>query len=461
MTRLFGTHGFRGLVNEEITATVAHDVGHAMAMQIGLEKTVGIGWDTRSSSEMLGLAFSAGLMNGGCNAYLLGLVPSPLLSYAIPKLELDAGAMITASHNPPEFNGIKLWGSDGAAFTTEVEQKVEDHYFTAKKPHIPWHKCGRLAPAEDFRLQYIEGLLNQINEERLLSRQFHVVADCGGGAASMVVPPLLNAVTAQTDLLFCKPDGLFKNRLPEPKKSNLTKLMQHVKDTGADIGMAWDGDADRLVLITETGRYLMGDRVFALAVLYWLRDLKEKPKYVVTQVATSDVILDVAQAVNAEPVFTRVGEPNLVTKMKQVNAVIAGGETGGVIYRGWSWSREGILTALFILDLMASDDQTLEQLDQQFPAYFQVKEGVKCENKLKQPLLVQIINSAPTDAECETLDGVKLRYSDGWLLMRPSGTEPIFRVFAEAKTDRRAKSLVKQGLNLVQDKLKEIRKGGR
>jgi phosphomannomutase/phosphoglucomutase len=400
---------------------------------------------------------SAGLMSGGCNVQLLGLVPTPLLSFAIPRLKLDAGVMITASHNPPEFNGLKLWGSDGASYTSEMEQAVEYRYFSTEKPDLFWQHCGYLIPTNDFRSHYIKKLVNQVDEARIKNHKFKVVADCGGGAASVVVPELFKALGLNTEFLFCEPDGLFHNRLPEPKQQHLTQLIKRVKETDADLGIAWDGDADRVVLISNTGRYLMGDRTFALAAFHWLRDLKSKPKRIVSQVATSDVINDVAKTIGAELIITKVGEPNIVQKMKQMKAAIGGEENGGVIYRGWSWTREGMLTTLLILDLIASEKQSLEELDQQFPSYYQVKASLSCKNTMKPPLLKRIAALAPADAECETLDGVKLRYKDGWILLRPSGTEPVFRIFTEAQTESRARTLVKKGLKIARDALDEIK----
>jgi len=457
LTRLFGTQGFRGIVNKELTASVAYDVGRAVADYLEGPKTIGLGWDSRQSSEMLGFAFSAGLMAGGCSVHILGLVPTPLLAYAIPQLKLDGGVMITASHNPPEYNGVKLWGPDGASFTMEMGRAVEDCYFAEDRPLPEWQACGRLVPSEDFRLQYIEALLEQVDGQRLMKRQFHVAADCGGGAAAMVVPALLNAIEVRTKLLYCEPDGLFSNRLPEPKEANLQKLIQTVKKNELDVGMAWDGDADRIILITDQGRYLMGDRVFALAAYHSLRDLQEKPKRIVTQVATSDVIHEVALLVDAEIIETRVGEPFIVQAMKLKNAVIGGEENGGVIYRGWSWTREGMLTALKILELMELEDKSLDELDSQFSTYHQVKESVHCDLQEKDTLLELIKEYAPSEVECSTIDGIKFRYPDGWVLLRPSGTEPIFRVFAEAKTETRAKTLVNQGLQIVSDALEDMK----
>lgn len=457
MKRIFGTQGFRGRVDDSLTSTVAHDIGISMAQFLGYKKTIGVAWDTRISSEMLSLAISAGVMAGGCNVHLLGLGPTPLLSFAIPRLKLDGGIMITASHNPPEFNGIKLWGPDGSSFTENMERQVESYYFAKDKTVLPWNMCGYLVPSNDFRPTYIEKLVNQVDYRRLRKEKLCVVADCGGGAASTIIPTLFQRIGFESELLSCTPDGLFKDRLPEPKEKNLGNLIHCVKEKGANLGMAWDGDADRIVLITGQGRFLMGDRTFTLATYHRLQGLDDSKKIIVTQVATSDVIRDVAKEVNAEVVETRVGEPNIVSMMKQVNAQIGGEENGGVIYQGWSWAREGLLTALIILDLMTRKEQTLEELDQRFPRYVQVKESIPCENEKKSLLLDRVTQMAPTDAECQTLDGLKLRYSDGWLLLRPSGTEPIFRVFTEAKTQTRCRTLAKIGLKLAKDAYSEIK----
>jgi phosphomannomutase/phosphoglucomutase len=219
--------------------------------------------------------------------------------------------------------------------------------------------------------------------------------------------------------------------------------------------MAWDGDADRIIFIDHEGRFIMGDRSFALAAYYRLRDSSDKQKKIVTQVATSDVVRDVADALNAEVVLTKVGEPNIVAKMKEVDAQIGGEENGGVIYNGWSWTREGLLTALTVLDLIVQEETSLKELDERFPSYSQVKAGFPCTDIEKTALLERVIEEVSSDIECDTLDGLKIRYSDGWILLRPSGTEPKFRVFAEAKTPARAEELAKHGLELLQQTREE------
>jgi phosphomannomutase/phosphoglucomutase len=456
LERLFGTQGFRGIVNKTLTPTVVERLGRALADFLRGKGTVAIAWDSRTSSEMLSQAVSAGIMSGGCDVYHLGLAPTPMLSFAIPRLGCSAGVMVTASHNPPEFNGIKLWQGDGASFTSEDDRQVEKGYLGPRRQPPPWNECGHLRETEDLRPRYMSELIHMVDADTIRRRKIRVVADCGGGAACVVAPGILESAGCEVERLHCAPDGRFQGRPPEPREQNLSKLIKRVREKHADLGVAWDGDADRAVFVTRESRYLMGDRSFALAAYHRLQAVRGSQKTIVTQVATSDVIRDVAEAVGARIVLTRVGEPNIVATMKKTNAQIGGEENGGVIYRNWSWTREGMLTPLVILDLMARDEQSLEQLDHRFPSYAQMKNSVACEERDKARLLNRVAEVAPTDAERDTLDGVKLRYTDGWLLLRPSGTEPLFRVFAEAKTTARAKALVQMGMRLVQDAHAEI-----
>lgn len=458
MSRLFGTQGLRAIVNETLTPAMAYGVGLALANSLNGKGPVVTAWDTRTSNEMLNHAVSAGLMTGGCNVHHLGLVPTPLLSFAIPRLNCTAGVMVTASHNPPEFNGIKLWGKDGAAYTSIPERQIEQLYAQPEfNRRVSWKLYGKPLPTEDFRSLYTRELLQQVDCYKLRQQKLSVVADCGGGAASIMIPQLLERAGCRVETIFCVPDGLFQGRNPEPAEKNLVKLKDQVVKTGADMGMAWDGDADRVIFIDHKGRFIMGDRSFALAAYYRLRDSSDKHKKIVTQVATSDVVRDAAEALDAEVVLTKVGEPNIVAKMKEVDAQIGGEENGGVIYSGWSWTREGLLTALTVLDLIAQEETSLNELDKRFPSYSQVKAGFPCTDIEKAPLLERVIEQVSSDIECDTLDGLKIRYSDGWVLLRPSGTEPKFRVFAEAKTPARAEELAKHGLELLQKTREEIK----
>ncbi len=458
MGRLFGTHGIRAIVNKALTPTLAYGVGLALAKSLNGKGPVVAAWDTRTSNEMLNHAVSAGLMTGGCNVHHLGLVPTPLLSFATPRLNCTAGVMVTASHNPPEYNGIKLWGKDGAAYTSKADRQIEQLYTQPESDRrVSWKLFGQPRPTEDFRSLYTQELLQQVDCSKIRQQKLFVAADCGGGAASILIPQLLEQAGCRVEAQFCIPDGLFQGRHPEPKEQNLTKLKEHVVKAGADLGMAWDGDADRIIFIDHKGRFIMGDRSFALAAYYWLRDCPDRLKKIVTTVATSDVVRDVAEAINAEVVQTKVGEPNIVAKMKEVDAQIGGEENGGVIFRGWSWAREGLLTALIILDFLAQEETSLNELDKRFPSYSQVKTGLPCTDAEKAPLLERLIEQVASDIECDTLDGLKIRYSDGWVLLRPSGTEPKFRVFAEAKTHARAEELAQQGLKLLQKTREEIK----
>jgi phosphomannomutase/phosphoglucomutase len=460
--RLFGTQGVRGIVNKTLTPTMVEHLGHALAEFLGGKGTVAVAWDSRISSELLSQAISSGIMASGCDVRPLGLIPTPLLSFAIPRLRCSAGAMVTASHNPPEFNGIKLWQADGAPFVTQDEQQVEKAYFETQRQSLPRDARGHLQTTQDYRGAYTQELIRRVDVDRIRRRKMLVVADCGGGAASVIGPNLLKHVGCRVESLHCILDGRFQGRPPEPREQNLAKLIQCVHEKEADLGVAWDGDADRAVFVTNRSRYMTGDRSFALAAYQQLKGVHDSKKKIVTQVATSDVIYDAAEAANAEVIVTRVGEPNIVATMKKTKAQIGGEENGGVVYRGWSWAREGMLTPLVILDSIAREEQSLDQLNHRFPSYAQVKDSVPCEECDKTGLLERVVAMAPSDAQCDTLDGVKLRYPDGWLLIRASGTEPLVRVFAEARTPPRAKTLARRGMSLIEDARTELisRKNG-
>ncbi|MFX1476060.1 MAG: phosphoglucosamine mutase, partial [Promethearchaeota archaeon] len=346
----------------------------------------------------------------------------------------------------------------GAAYTSAPERQIEQLYAQAEDHRrVPWNLYGQPLSTEDIRSLYTRELLQQVECSKIRHRKLFVIADCGGGAASIMMPHLLNRAGCRVETLFCDPDGLFQGRHPEPAEENLTKLRNQVVKAGADLGMAWDGDADRIIFIDHKGRFIMGDRSFALAAYHRLRDSPDQHKKIVTQVATSDVVRDVADALKADVVLTKVGEPNIVAKMKEVDAQIGGEENGGVIYSGWYWTREGLLTALTVLDLIAQEETSLYELDQRFPSYSQVKAGFPCTDLEKVALFERVIEHLSPDTECDTLDGLKIRYPDGWVLLRPSGTEPKFRVFAEASTPARAEELAKQGLELLQQTREEIK----
>jgi len=297
MPRLFGTFGVRGVANVELTPELAYRLGLALATHLGNEGEVAVGRDNRTSSEMLEQAVIAGLTSGGCSVLRFGLVPTPVLSFGVRYFRCSAGVMITASHNPPEYNGVKFWEEDGSGFSREREGEIERMLEEGRLKKVGWREIGRVEEADALG-PYREEVLKRV---RAPDRRLKVVVDCGNAVGSLVVPGLLSELGVQVISMNDYLDGTYPSRKLEPLPENLTLLSRMVVSTGADLGIALDGDADRSVVADERGRVLMGDRVFALVARHYLRG-RRKPR-IITPVATSSVIDDVARELVATGVM--------------------------------------------------------------------------------------------------------------------------------------------------------------
>ncbi|MEM2251428.1 MAG: phosphoglucosamine mutase [Candidatus Hadarchaeales archaeon] len=438
MGKLFGTFGVRGIVNRELTPELAYKLGLALATHLGGTGTVAIGRDNRTSGEMFEQAVAAGLMAGGCDVLRLGLTPTPVLSFAVRYFSCDAGVIITASHNPAEYNGIKFLGSDGAGFErereTEIEKIVEENGKT-----VSWEKCGKSSTADAIE-PYVRNLLTKIPK---FERKLKVVVDCGNAVGALVTPYILRELGCEVISMNSQLDGTFPARKLEPVPENLGELSKAVVACEADVGIAHDGDADRTAIVDENGEILMGDRTFAIAALHYLRG-RRNPK-IITTVATSSVIDDVAERLGGSVVRTKVGEPEIVGEYKRNGGDIGGEENGGVLFFDWTPCRDGIMTAVQFLAELAESGLKVSELNNTLPKYYQVKMRIECPHELKQRVMEVLRNKFSGERIC-TIDGVRVDFEDGWFIVRPSGTEPIFRCFAEAKTPERAKELAEIGM---------------
>ncbi|MEM2300236.1 MAG: phosphoglucosamine mutase [Candidatus Hadarchaeales archaeon] len=438
MGKLFGTFGVRGIVNRELTPELAYKLGLALATHLGGTGTVAIGRDNRTSGEMFEQAVAAGLMAGGCDVLRLGLTPTPVLSFAVRYFSCDAGVIITASHNPAEYNGIKFLGSDGAGFErereTEIEKIVEENGKT-----VSWEKCGKSSTTDAIE-PYVRNLLTKIPK---FERKLKVVVDCGNAVGALVTPYILRELGCEVISMNSQLDGTFPARKLEPVPENLGELSKAVVACEADVGIAHDGDADRTAIVDENGEILMGDRTFAIAALHYLRG-RRNPK-IITTVATSSVIDDVAERLGGSVVRTKVGEPEIVGEYKRNGGDIGGEENGGVLFFDWTPCRDGIMTAVQFLAELAESGLKVSELNNTLPKYYQVKMRIECPHELKQRVMEVLRNKFSGERIC-TIDGVRVDFEDGWFIVRPSGTEPIFRCFAEAKTPERAKELAEIGM---------------
>ena len=447
MTKLFGTNGIRGVVNEDMNCELALGIGKAWGTY--LRKTiakpnVAIGTDARLSNHMLKNAIAAGFLSIGCNVVDVGIVPTPALQYTVKEKDFDSGVVITASHNPPQFNGIKGIAEDGTEFSKDTEEAIEKIYFEKEYSLAEWKDVGRLSTWNGSINLYMEGILANVDVELIKKKQFHVVLDCGNGAGGKVTPILLEELGCKVTKLYCTPDGTFPGHNSEPVPENLHELINKVTEVGADFGVAQDGDADRAIFIDENGTYLWGDKTLALAAKCITK--QNKGGITVTPVTTSSCFDDVVKSNNCEVIHTRVGSPTVARVMMEKNAVFGGEENGGLIFPEMQHCRDSAMAIAKILGILAKEDKTLSELIEEIPKYEVYKTKIPCPNDKKESVMKALAEKTKGDStviKLDETDGVKLYVEDGWVLMRPSGTEPIFRVYSESKSKEKAEELAK------------------
>lgn len=439
--KLFGTNGIRGTVNKDLTPDMAINAGCAIGTFFG-RKNLLVGYDARTSGPMFAKAVISGLMATGCNVFLAGMAPTPALQFAVKNHKLDGGVIITASHNPPEYNGIKVIWKDGIEISHEQEEKIEKIYFEEKNKFADWSKLGVTQELTGINDEYVEAIKKHVDVTEIASKHFHVVVDAANSVGGLTAPLLIREIGCKITSLNANIDGTFPGRMPEPRPENLAELAKMVKALGADLGVAFDGDADRSIFVDETGQIHMGDKTFGVVLKQFL---VENPKaQVVTPVSSSTLIKDIADAHNGEIVWTKVGSVTVSQKMKEIKAKLGGEENGGVFYGPHQSVRDGAMTTVLILGIMAKRGEKLSNLVAEQPQYFIEKGKIECPEEKKQQVLDKLLIQVK-GLNINTLDGVKIWFSDkSAILVRPSGTEPAYRMYAEAKTQLRAATLVKE-----------------
>lgn len=444
MTKLFGTNGIRGVVNDDMNCELALGIGKAWGTF--LKKTIkkpkiAIGTDARLSNHMLKNAISSGLLAVGCDVVDVGLVPTPTLQYTVKEKDFDSGVIITASHNPPQFNGIKGIASDGTEFSKDVEEEIEKIYFQQSFILVKWKDVGKLTCWDGAIDLYIDGILNVVDVDLIKNKHFHVVLDCGNGAGSLVTPILLKKLGCRITELYCEPDGTFPGHNSEPLPENLSELIRKVPEIKANIGAAQDGDADRAIFIDEKGNYIWGDKSLAIGAKY---ATKESGGVTVTPVTTSSMFDDVVKENNGSVIHTAVGSPIVARVMIENDSVFGGEENGGLIFPELQYCRDSAMSIVKILEIMAKEDKKLSELVDEIPKYEVFKTKLPCPHDKKEKVMKILAQETKKDEniiKVDETDGVKLYLEDGWVLMRPSGTEPIFRIYSESKDKNKAEEL--------------------
>jgi phosphomannomutase/phosphoglucomutase len=444
MGRLFGTNGVRGVANKELTVEMIARLAATVGAFLGRE--IAIGRDGRTTSPMFRDATISGLLSVGCNVHDAGMLPTPALQHAVKHNGLDGGIMITASHNPPEFNGIKVIASDGVEIPREHEAEIEETYFGEGPEPSPWDTIGSIGTLQVLEA-YNEAVKSHVDAAAIREAGLKIAIDPGNGVAALTAPEIARDLGCNVYTVNVNVNGRFPGRDSEPRPDNLDCLKRLVRASGADLGIAFDGDGDRSMFVDEKGEIQWGDRSVALLAKDFMA--KNPGERVVSAVNSSKVLDDVVTAAGGSVVRTKVGSVVISRVMVDQGIMFGGEENGGIMYGPHLQVRDGSMAMALMLEIMAKAKKPLSELFDELPRYHQLKDRVPCPEELKERALEALRGSVDAP-EVGTIDGVKLGYEDGsWVLFRPSGTEPVFRIYAEAGSPERVVELVDEHKALI------------
>jgi phosphoglucosamine mutase len=451
MSKLFGTSGVRGVINVEVTPRLVFELGLAVCTSLQGKKVV-VARDTRRSGQMLLSAFVSGVMAGGSDAANMGILPTPILAYLTRALGFEVGAMITASHNPPEYNGIKLFDGSGMAYGTVQQSAIEKIIETKQSKLAAWNRIGTVE-AIDPADRYMEMVCEAVH----LRKKWRLIVDPGCGAAYSLAPRLLRLLGCNVTTMNAQPDGFFPGRTPEPSPEALKPLSLLVETNRADLGIAYDGDADRVSFVDEHGIFMPFDRSLAAMAGYFLKE--NKGGVIVTPIDASMSIDEVALREHGEVERTAVGDVEVARAIKERGAVFGGEPCGAWIIPKFHMCPDGILSSIMFLNALETENLSASNFISRVPEYPIMRTKVNCPSASKAYAMAKLKNRLPTrfreEVQVSNLDGIRISTKDWWLLVRSSGTEPMIRVTAEAKAEKMVKNLLELGVAEVLNMIKE------
>lgn len=450
MGRLFGTDGIRGVANEKLTVELATAVGRAAAANVGgaggTKKTILLGMDTRISSDMLANALAAGILSVGYDVINLGVVPTPAVAYLVRKYKARAGIMISASHNPYEFNGIKIFGSEGYKLADELEENIEAMILgeVPMPKAATGGKIGKCIAKPEAVDEYIDFLRSTVTGD--LSGMT-VAFDCANGSASRTAEKLFSSMGVRCQMLSDKPNGTNIN--DACGSTHLENLIAHVKKNKLDIGIAFDGDADRVLCVDGTGEVVDGDMIMAIVAL----DMKArgvlKNNTVVGTIMSNFGFIKFCEANDIRFEATKVGDRYVLEEMLLEDYVFGGEQSGHIIFKDYATTGDGQLSALQLLSLISRAGKPLSELKRVMTKYPQMMVNIRTTDAAK------IAFHTDDDIKEIIEEGKKKLGSTGRLVVRPSGTEPLIRVMAEGEDEAFTEAIAKQVAERIEDKLKQ------
>ena len=440
---LFGSSGIRGVALRYLTPELVLDIAKAAGSVWDADR-VAVARDTRTTGELFANAAASGLAAVGCDVDRLGVVPTPAAGNYCESAGVPC-VLVTASHNPPEFNGVKLVGDDGVELAVDVLERIERRVLDDDYDLANWETVGTTTRVDGAVDEYVDQLIAAVDGEAIADADLTVAVDPGHGAASVSSPRIYRELGCDVRTVNATPDGHFPGRQSEPVPENLDALSRLVATSDADVGIAHDGDADRGVFVDENGAFVDGDTSFAA-----LADACLSPgDAVVSAVNVSQRLVDVCDANDASLELTPIGATNIITRTRElhdegINVPIAGEGNGGVFFPPYRLSRDGAYIGARFLELLAAaDGDTASDVIAPYADYHFVRRNVEYADADERDDMLAAARAyvETADAEPNTTDGYRLDYGDAWVLVRPSGTEPKIRIYAESADAERAERL--------------------
>jgi len=452
--RLFGTNGVRGIFGRDLDFNLITKLSYSLATFFKSGSLL-IGQDARLSSPIISRLVSSVINSAGVDVWDAGIIPTPCLQFATKRYRYGGGIMITASHNPPKYNGIKPIAFDGVELSREDELKVEDIYF--KKIFSRTDGCGILFNNDNIINPYIDTVLSLVDKEMIRNREFKVIMDLGNGVQGVVAPLLLERLGCKVITINGEMDGTFPGRGSEPTLNNINQLCEVVRDLDANFGVAYDGDGDRSIFCDEKGIAHTGDKTGALLVKYLLKS-RHSGAEIICPINSTMLISSIASEENSKVLFTKVGSVEVSRQMVARNSIIGLEENGGFMYGKINEVRDGAMTTALTLEMLASSTthESLSQMLNSLPKTYQYKSKFECGTIDNANRAVERCLNYKNPIKSETIDGAKLWIdNDSWLLVRPSGTEPLLRIYAESVDKSQLYSMVEEYTSVIENALRQ------
>jgi len=442
--------GVRGIVGESLTPQLAARFASAFGTYLGQGQVL-VGQDSRPSGLMLKKAVIAGLLATGCQPVEVGILPLPTILFLTRKMQARGAVVITASHNPSNWNGLKFISQDGLYLRSSEVEEFLDIFHQGEFTYVPAERIKPALSEKEAGYLHLRRIFSQIKVNEIKKRKFRLVADCANGAGATLLPRFLQELGAEVRFINTELSGKFAHQ-SEPTPENLKELGHEVRAFQADLGLAQDADADRLALVDEQGQPLGEDATLTLSVDHVL---SRKKGPIVVNLSSSMVIEDIARKYGVRVYRTKIGESNVVEKMLETRAVVGGEGNGGVIWPAVHPCRDSFTAAGLILEKLSSFPGSISQLMATYPRYYLLKDKFDCPAELAFKVVTELRRRYQRE-NTSTLDGLKIIWEEAWVHLRPSNTEPIMRIIAEARSPEKARELLERFKGEIEQILKQM-----